>query len=927
MSEKIKKLISFTLMLVMIMSTFSIGEINASAGSVIENAISWALAIANDNSHGYSQLSNRRWGNPDYDCSSFVITAFKNAGCNVGSATYTGNMRSVFVNAGFTWIPKSQINLSNSSQLQRGDILLNEKNHTEIYIGNNQRVGAHSGTYDIYDRNAPGDNNGKEICVYNYSNSSNWDGILRYKEEINPPTNVYLDKNQSWYDIQDTITLYPHADGATYYWLSVYKGDNHIVDTCIYGEYSFSASTWGYGNYYAWITAGNSAGGTDSEGISFSVIGGATYSNVYTSKPIYDIDDTVSITVVTVFAKGQCLGIDKEGVGRVFTENTDSTFTCPASNLGIGKYYAYFSVYNGSGGVDTKKVEFYIAERKNLGDEFYAKIKNTSSEKFLTAVENNVEGKNINCDKQQVWHFIHQSDNSYKILNCYDNRAMDVDNYGDSGSGTNVQVYHDWGATAQRFYVYEVFGAYYIKSVCCDMVLDLSQTTFNLEVWGAGQDWAPQKFDIDKIEQSEIGVHKYTDKIVAPTINNDGYTEHICSICGYSYKDSYTHLDDLKSEDYNISLSSNNYTYDGKAKTPTVTVKNDTATLVKDTDYTVKYTNNINAGTATVTVTGIGNYTGTLTKNFTINKASQTLSAEIVSNTLSVGKTSKITANGQGTISYTSNNKKVATVNSSGVVTGISTGTAEITVTASGNSNYKSASKTITVTVNKQSIVDDKFEVSLSSNSYTYDGKAKTPTVTVKNDTATLVKDTDYTVEYSNNKNAGTATVTVKGIGNYTGTLTKNFTINKASQILSAEIVSNMLNVGETSKIIANGQGTISYTSNNTKVATVNSSGVVTGISTGTAEITVTASGNSNYKSASKTITVTVEKSCLLGDVNGDGKIDIDDVTETQKYVANMLSFTEEQQKVADVTNDGKINIDDVTTLQKYIAGIITELG
>lgn len=187
MSKKVRKLMSFTLMLVMIISTFSIGEITASAGTVIENAISWALAIANDNSHGYSQLSNRRWGNPDYDCSSFVITAFKNAGCNVGSATYTGNMRSVFVDAGFTWIPKSQINLSNSSQLQRGDILLNEKNHTEIYIGNNQRVGAHSGTYDIYDRNAPGDNNGKEICVYNYSNSSNWDGILRYKEETNPP--------------------------------------------------------------------------------------------------------------------------------------------------------------------------------------------------------------------------------------------------------------------------------------------------------------------------------------------------------------------------------------------------------------------------------------------------------------------------------------------------------------------------------------------------------------------------------------------------------------------------------------------------------------------------------------------------------------------------------------------------------------------
>ena len=61
----------------------------------------------------------------------------------------------------------------------------------------------------------------------------------------------------------------------------------------------------------------------------------------------------------------------------------------------------------------------------------------------------------------------------------------------------------------------------------------------------------------------------------------------------------------------------------------------------------------------------------------------------------------------------------------------------------------------------------------------------------------------------------------------------------------------------------------------------------------------------------------------ILGDVNGDGKIDIDDVTLIQKYIANMQSFTEEQQKTADVTNDGKINIDDVTFIQKQIAGLI----
>lgn len=60
----------------------------------------------------------------------------------------------------------------------------------------------------------------------------------------------------------------------------------------------------------------------------------------------------------------------------------------------------------------------------------------------------------------------------------------------------------------------------------------------------------------------------------------------------------------------------------------------------------------------------------------------------------------------------------------------------------------------------------------------------------------------------------------------------------------------------------------------------------------------------------------------LLGDVNSDGKISIDDVTDIQKYVANMLSFTEEQKLLADVDKDGKISIDDVTLIQKHLAGL-----
>lgn len=168
--KKWKKIISVVMSIVITASLVSISAISTSAASVVETAISWAISIANDNSHGYSQQS--RWG-PDYDCSSFVISAFKYAGVDTGSATYTGNMRSQFTAHGFQWIPWSSI--GGVGNLQRGDILLNEKTHTEIYLGNNQNVGAHS------NRGYPqtGDQTGTEVSVSGYYYHP-WDGVLRY---------------------------------------------------------------------------------------------------------------------------------------------------------------------------------------------------------------------------------------------------------------------------------------------------------------------------------------------------------------------------------------------------------------------------------------------------------------------------------------------------------------------------------------------------------------------------------------------------------------------------------------------------------------------------------------------------------------------------------------------------------------------------
>lgn len=142
-----------------------------SSSQTIQSAMDWAIGIANDDSHGYSQ--NTRYGNPNYDCSSLVIAAYEAAGVPVkeAGAGYTGNMRSAFTSVGFTWIP-GQPNMAN---LQPGDVLLDENTHAEMYVGNGQNVGAHS-NYDGVD----GDSSGKEINIQAYSNH-HWDGVLRYE--------------------------------------------------------------------------------------------------------------------------------------------------------------------------------------------------------------------------------------------------------------------------------------------------------------------------------------------------------------------------------------------------------------------------------------------------------------------------------------------------------------------------------------------------------------------------------------------------------------------------------------------------------------------------------------------------------------------------------------------------------------------------
>ena len=146
-----------------------------------------------------------------------------------------------------------------------------------------------------------------------------------------------------------------------------------------------------------------------------------------------------------------------------------------------------------------------------------------------------------------------------------------------------------------------------------------------------------------------------------------------------------------------------NRTYNGAAQTQAPVVKLGSRTLAAGTDYTVSYSNNINAGTAAVTITGKGNYAGTVSKTFTIAKAAQSFS---VSGAPSVecGKTTKINAAGAketSTYYFVSSNTAVAAVAGDGTVTGKNPGTASITISTPATANYNAATWTVTINVIK----------------------------------------------------------------------------------------------------------------------------------------------------------------------------------------------------------------------------------
>jgi len=246
---------------------------------------------------------------------------------------------------------------------------------------------------------------------------------------------------------------------------------------------------------------------------------------------------------------------------------------------------------------------------------------------------------------------------------------------------------------------------------------------------------------------SKYDAWRYTVDDEIRGLNNKGKVSHF-------YKNIAGWVDEpIDISSMEMALSKTIYTYDGGKKEPLVSIYG----LTQDTDYTVEYTDNVKAGTATVTAHGIGAYTGSISQNFTINPASianrvitvqynsySYTSEPIIPNIITGG----LVKDADYSVSFSDN---------------IDVGVATATVT--GINNY-SGTRLLTFSITPKNV--NTCVITIPKKSYSYTGLPIEPTPSL--DSGKFKPDMGYTCTYSNNIELGQAKLTIKGFGNMSGT-------------------------------------------------------------------------------------------------------------------------------------------------------------
>ena len=452
-------------------------------------------------------------------------------------------------------------------------------------------------------------------------------------------------------------------------------------------------------------------------------------------------------------------------------------------DLPAGYYEAYVDSRNDyECSMSANIVKFTVTDGNylDIGDDFYASLLiyknwlNVTNENGSITVQ-----KSENASARQIWFFDRQSDGSYTIKNCADGSYLDSC----SPNGGLAQSKKYSGSNTQKWYIFGRWsGEYYFKPKSVNIVLDVKgNITTGDKVQVCGLNYRDsQKFAIYKLDSyilpSKINLNSGSATIEA------GTTKSLTATILPTNSTNKTII--WSTSDASIATVSGGTVTGKKAGTVTITAKT---------------TNGLTANAQIKVVSGHTFGTWTTTKNATCTQVGTKSRKCTV-----CGKTETQTIAKTGHKSVT--DKAIpATCTTDGKTEGSHCSVcgavikAQTTITATGHKSSgwivdKAASIGVKGSKHKECTVCKKVletaeipalsrisiskaSVTLSTSTYAYDGKAKTPSVTVKVGGKTLKNDTDYTVSYSNNTKVGTAKVTITGKGNYTGSVSKTYII------------------------------------------------------------------------------------------------------------------------------------------------------
>ena len=448
-------------------------------------------------------------------------------------------------------------------------------------------------------------------------------------------------KNSDSYTVGNSATLtWNSVDNATGYWFSVWYKGEQIVTTQVSGSSEYTLNNLGEGEYTAYITAYNDSSSKQGY-VTFRV----NYLDIGTNF-IANIIKVDSWSHVVNDNTNACIGKEVGNANEYYEFVRQSDGSYIIKSLEDGKYLEVsdggnkngqnvgFSDYTGENnqrwyikngssgkilipknatgscldisnngsavgtnaqiwaqeGVAAQEFSIYtqsnIPNFINFGDDFYANIIKASTWSTLVNKNPNLEvGGEGEAEGSDIWHFRRMKDGTYIIQSLFDGKYLDVEKFSNQ-KGANVYCYDYTGDSNQRWYLTlgkngKVLIPKNATGLCLDVSNDGSDAGTNAQLWEPNGTTA-QEFNVYKEDTIKLGTA-------------------------------------------NVTLSNNNYIYDGKEKKPDVTVKYGYATLQQGTDYTVEYSNNVKAGTATVTIKGTGIYSGTVSKNFEIKEALYTV--------------------------------------------------------------------------------------------------------------------------------------------------------------------------------------------------------------------------------------------------------------------------------------------------------------